>query len=76
MRGTRTTIVAFVLFMTAVSGVISKTVGATGTGTPAARQAQIERGAHLVRTMPRGVKPPTTAPAAPARSGKGLESLR
>jgi len=43
--------VAFVLFMTAVSGVISKTVGATGTGTPAARQAQIERGAHLVRTM-------------------------
>jgi len=26
--------------------------------------------------MPRGVKPPTTAPAAPARSGKGLESLR
>ena len=26
--------------------------------------------------MPRGVKPPTTAPAAPARSGKGLESLQ
>lgn len=51
MRGTRTTIAAFVLFMTAVSGVISKTVGATATGTPVARQAQIERGAHLVRTM-------------------------
>ena len=51
MRGNRTTIVAFVLFMAALATVISKTVTATGVDTQAARQARIERGAQLVRTM-------------------------
>ena len=51
MRGHRTTIAAGLLFMTALSTVISRTVIASGTDTQVANQARIERGAHLVRTM-------------------------
>ena len=51
MRGNRTTIVAFVLFMAALATAISKTVTATGVDTPPAREARLERGAQLVRTM-------------------------
>ena len=51
MRGNRTTIAGFMLFMAAVAMVISKTVAASGAGTQAADQARIERGAYLVRTM-------------------------
>jgi len=51
MRGNRTTIIAFVLFMAALAMVIEKTVTASSAESPSARQARIERGAHLVRTM-------------------------
>ena len=51
MRGHRTTIAAGVLFVTVLCTVISKTVTASGPETQAAKQARIERGAHLVRTM-------------------------